>query len=129
MSYSSSRQEYEFSLDTKRAALEQHGGRCAICGGVETPDDRFEFNHVLAVWFAKEIGGALSIEVIKSLANCEPVHKSCHRQLHLQESRAYYQELAPLVLQRYLTQIIDHSKDDWRVKLGYARGRGQYGND
>ena len=126
---SSSRTEYEFPLAVKRASLEQHGHRCAICGGEETPDDHFEYNHILAVWFAKEIGGALSLEVIKSLANCEPVHKSCHRDLHLRESRAYYQELAPIVLQNYLKQIIDHSKDDWRVKLGYAKGRGQYGHD
>lgn len=127
MTHSKERQPYEFDQDTKLASLVLHGYLCAVCHEPERPDDRFEFNHAVAIWFAKEIGGALSIEVIRSLANCEPVHHSCHRKIHKEESRAYYQRRAVEVFSKFLELNVDHSLDDWRYQLGLLKSG--YGND
>jgi len=112
MSYSHTRQPYEFESKTKYEAI-RNAEVCEICGLPETPDDPFECNHVVAIWFAREVP-CLSIEVIKSLANIQIVHRSCHKDLHDHESRQFYQELVPFVVARYLTLVVDHSKDDWR---------------
>lgn len=117
MSNSPGRTEYEFDRETKQAALEKYQYRCARCGGEETREDPFEFNHRLPIWFAKEVGGALPVVLIKSLANCEPDHRSCHHEYHREETRELYLALAPIILKEYLESIVDMSKDDWRKQL------------
>lgn len=115
--HSRGRLEYEFDLETKRAAFELYLGQCAECGGAETRDDPFEYDHELPIWYAKEIGGALSIVVIKSLANCRPVHRSCHKEKHRKENRTELKDRAIEVFRRYLDQVNEPSRDDWRQKL------------
>ena len=126
MTYSKERQPYEFDKETKLAALLLHAYLCAICHEPERPHDRFQFNHEIPIWYAKEVGGALPIVLIKSLANCQPVHESCHKKYHLTESRQRYRELAPKLLARFLAMTAEEQdeRDAWRTKL-----KGNHGHD
>lgn len=123
MANSRSREPYNFDFHTKHERLSTVKN-CEICGKPPTRDDPFEADHIVAIWFAIE-NPCLAAEVIKSVANMRIVHRSCHRDLHLNESRRTYTEMAPIVLQRYLDMIVNHRLDDWRDKLkqyqlGYA---------
>jgi 5-methylcytosine-specific restriction endonuclease McrA len=109
------RTPYEFSLETKREALARHDYKCVDCGAEDDRTNRLQLDHEIAIWFARE-NPALTVEVIRSIANCVPRCARCHSEKHKRESRKMYQELAPVVLQRYLELIVDHTKDDWRSK-------------
>lgn len=117
MSYAQTRQPYEFEHKTKYEAL-RSASECEICRLPELIDDPFECNHIIAIWFAREVP-CLTVEVIRSIANMQVIHKSCHRELHTRESRLYYQELVPFVVARYLSMTVDHTRDSWRVGYQY----------
>lgn len=108
------RNVYEFSAETKQQAYERSSGKCEICGQPLGRD--YNFHHEIAIWFAREVGGALPTVVIKSLANCVVAHKSCHEKIHKQESRRYYREKSTEVLERYLGLTADEQdkRDAWR---------------
>lgn len=117
--------ELEFSYATKIEALERSGYRCDHCGKEEGRGDaRLEAHHRLALWFAKEYP-VFAPALITHLCNCEILCVSCHKNVHKKESRSYYAELAPVVLQEYLQATLDTSKDDWRTQLrrAYANTR------
>lgn len=117
MTHSSSRAEFEFDRETKLAAFERSEYRCEQCGKEDDRTDRLQAHHLIAIWFVRETG-CLGLEVIKSLCNAEILCHDCHSKRHKEESRRYYAELAPIVLQRYLESILaDNHKDDWRQKL------------
>lgn len=113
------REAFEFDCQTKALAKELQEGRCEICGGEESRHDPFEYDHRLAIWYAREIGGALSAEVISSLANCSVVHRSCHREKHKNEDRAFYRALAPKLLSAYLDLTAEEQdlRDLWRDEV------------
>lgn len=106
------RTQYEFDPKLKYEAI-KNTPVCEICGEPETKDNPFTAHHLIAIWFAKE-NPCLSLEVIKSLANLQVIHRDCHVELHKHESRIYYQEIVPKVVKKYLEITVDHSKDDWR---------------
>lgn len=116
MTHSRSRAEYEFDRETKLAALEKHEYRCEKCGAADERTNRLHADHIVAIWFVRETG-CLGTEVIKSICNCQILCQDCHTAKHKAESRAYYAELAPVVLQRYLAMTVNHQLDDWREKL------------
>ena len=116
MTHSKDRLPYEFDRETKIAALERAQYKCEKCGKSDDRTDRLQIHHLIAIWFCKETG-SLGLEVIKSLANTQVLCCSCHSEVHSQESRAYYAELAPVVLQQYLAKVVMHERDDWRQKL------------
>lgn len=114
--YKSNRKQYEFDFSTKQEALEKAGYRCEWCEAQDSRTNRLEVDHAIAIWFARE-NPALTVEVIKSIANATVLCHECHADKHLQESRRYYADLAPTVLAKYLENIIDPHLDDWRDKL------------
>ena len=122
MSHSKDRLPYEFDRETKLAALERSGYRCEKCGAEDERTNRLQVHHQIAIWFCKETG-CLGLEVIKSIANTSILCTRCHADTHRAESRAYYAELAPIVLKNYLALTVNHQLDDWRDKLkGYHAG-------
>lgn len=114
---SQSRLLYEFDPQTKREALERANYTCERCGREENRENGIQLNahHIISIWFARE-NPCLALEVIKSLSNCEIVCRECHNAIHNQETRTYYEELAPIVLRNYLNMIVNHDKDNWRWK-------------
>jgi hypothetical protein len=112
VSYAEQRRVYEFPYAVKHEALETTL-KCEVCGEEETDDNPFECNHRIAIWFAIE-NPCLIPDVIRSISNLQIVHKKCHLELHQKESRAYYENIAPVVLYDYLEHIVDKHKDDWR---------------
>lgn len=121
MSYSKDRQPYEFDQQTKADALLLHGYLCAICHEPERPNDRFQYDHEIPIWFAKEVGGALPVIIIKSLENCRPVHRSCHLEKHRTECRVELKEQAVELVRRFLNRVVDPTKDDWRYQLRFLK--------
>lgn len=117
MSHSQERQPFEFDQDTKLQSLILHAYLCAICHEPERPDDRFQYDHEIPIWFSREVGGALPCVIIKSLENCQPVHRTCHAEKHKTESRTELKEKAVDLLRRFLDKTVDPSRDDWRYKL------------
>lgn len=109
------RAPYEFDPATKMEAL-KNKCLCDECGLPATKDDPFECDHEIAIWWARE-NPVFAIEVIRSIANLQILHRSCHKKKHEKESRLYYQEKAKVVLERYLDKVVDHRKDDWRDEL------------
>lgn len=106
----SNRTEYLFSYDTKLEALERSFHQCEHCGGYESKDNRFEANHLLSIWFARETN--IPHAIITSIENCSIIHHSCHKKLHKQESREQYAVLAWHLFG--IDTHPDYSKDDWR---------------
>ncbi len=117
------RSGYEFDYATRREALDTRP-TCEVCGLPATKDDPFEANHIVAIWFALE-NPCLATEVIKSIANLQILHRSCHTKLHLQESRFYYQQLAPVVLAKYLESVVDITRDNWRKDPNHPINKGK----
>lgn len=118
MTYAEKRQPYEFSAQTKQEALNR-SPVCEACGNPGSYEDTLILHHKIAIWFALE-NPCLAIGVLRSIANAQILHRSCHRKIHLQESRQYYQDIVPTVVSDWLVLTVDHSKDDWRKsKLSY----------
>ena len=126
MNHTERRAPFQFDYQTKKEALDR-ALVCEICGEPERPHDRFELNHKVAIWFALE-NPCLAVEVLKSIANLQVCHHSCHVEYHRNESRAFYAEVAPQVLKAYLDSVINPRLDDWREKLkgAYARSKSAY---
>lgn len=116
-----SREPYNFSYETKIKALERSRYRCEQCGRTHSRKNQLEVHHVVAIWFAREVP-ALALQVITSIANAKVLCHSCHNEEHRTESRNKYQSIAPVVLQEYLSLVVDHSKDEWRKKSQELKG-------
>lgn len=110
------RRPFEFSDGVRREALERAKNKCDHCGRKANKLERFNVHHIIAIWWALETH-CLAPEVIKSICNASVLCATCHAETHRQESRAFYEEVAPMVLAAYLEKTIDHSKDSWREKL------------
>ena len=104
------RKIYEFSPQTKKEALSRAENRCDHCGK-ETKE--LSIHHFISIWWAIETQ-CLATEVIKSLSNAAALCRECHSETHKQESRAFYEDVAPMVLASYLNTRLDHTKDRWR---------------
>ena len=107
---SNPRKEYEFTGQTKREALEAQNYRCDGCGTEDKRTGRLQAHHVVAIWFAREMG--ISSLLIKSLENCVCLCQKCHTERHLQEDRTQYAIIAQALLGVDVNP--DESKDDWR---------------
>lgn len=92
--------EMEFNLGVKEYAKERAGYRCAICGGLETPDDPLQVDHIIPIYFA-QLYPFLSATVISHIANARPVHTSCHAQRNHYDEISIMEEV-PKVIERYV---------------------------
>lgn len=70
----------EFSDYTKRKALERDNHTCAICEYGDDPQDPWTFHHIIFLDWGIQHG--IPHSVLSHLANCQPLHRSCHEHLH-----------------------------------------------
>jgi 5-methylcytosine-specific restriction endonuclease McrA len=110
------RRPYEFSNQTKQEALSRAENKCDHCGK-ETKD--LSIHHLVSIWFAIETK-CLATEAIKSLSNAAALCRECHQGLHTRDTRAFYEEVAPMVLAAYLSTKVDHTKDSWRYDRNHS---------
>lgn len=73
--------EYEFSFETKVAALRRANWKCEDCGTPKQKarDGYLEIHHMLAVAAAINFYPSIAPAVITSLANARALCKDCHQ--------------------------------------------------
>jgi len=110
MSHSERRTPYKFTPETKKKSLEEYDYRCALTGAPDEEGKWLQINHIVAIWFAREMG--IEPALIKSLANAMPVESEAHKRYHEQENRHQYSYLAWYLLGVDVEP--DSQKDKWR---------------